>query len=76
MQTSTLVSGFFLALALVLVILGGIVTGSASKVSDDTAHKNIKNSGTGVLVIGLIFLVGSAYSLYSEYSSGSKTMYF
>jgi len=73
---STLMYGFFLALAIVLIILGGVISGSASKTSDETAKRNIKNSSTGIITIGVIFFIGSSVGLYLEYNSAPKSLYF
>jgi hypothetical protein len=70
-----LIAGFFLALSVVLIILGGIVSGSAKK-SDNTSQTNVKNSGTGVLVIGILFLCASAGSLFHLFGGTSKLYYF
>ncbi len=74
-MNENLIYGFFLALAIVLVILGSISLSAAGK-SDSTNKTNAKNSSTGVLVIGLIFLLGSVYMLYDNYKDGKLTLYY
>lgn len=76
MDGDTIFFGFFAALAIVLIILGSIVIGSSDKITDSTAKKNSKSSGTGVLVIGLIFAAGSAFKLLHEMYGGSGTSYY
>ena len=58
---------FFFALSIVLIILGSIITGKARSDQDD-----IKHSGTGVLVLGLIFLVCSGFALLHVFGYTSK----
>jgi len=60
---------FCLALSIVLIVLGGIIVGSVNKTSPSTNDKNIKNSGMGVLVIGLIFFAYGGYHVYEEHGS-------
>ena len=66
---------FFLLLSIVLIILGGIVSASADK-TDPSSRDNVKKSGTGVWVIGLIFFVFSAFPLgmflYKNMSNSSS----
>jgi choline-glycine betaine transporter len=58
---------FFFLLAIVLVVLGSIITSGANKISDADTKSATKNSGVGVLVMGLLFLLGSGAMLYSKY---------
>jgi len=84
MHTGTV---FCLALSIVLIILGSIIVGSVNKSNPSTKDTNIKNSGMGVLVIGLIFFLYGAYYIYQEHghhlskiiggsSAAPQTMYF
>lgn len=50
-------------LAIVLTILGSIVTSLAGK-TDETSKNNVKRSGTGVLIIGIIFLLATIIPIY------------
>ena len=50
-------------LALVLIILGSIVASSANK-TDQQSKNNVKNSGTGILIIGVIFFVATIIPIY------------
>jgi hypothetical protein len=59
----TLVAVLAFLLAIVLIILGSIVSASSSK-TDPTSQKNVKNSGVGVLVIGVLFLIVTAMPMY------------
>lgn len=79
MEFKTIVSVVLFLLSVVLIVLGGVVTGSSDK-GDETSKQNVKRSGMGVLVIGLIFLLGTAIPIYHiskgiSYTSGA-TFYF
>jgi len=56
---------FCLCLSIVLITLGGIVSANAGKSDQTTA---VKNSGTGVWVIGLLFLLGGLLELFHKYN--------
>lgn len=76
MNTVGWVSIFFLLLSIVLIILGAIIQGSINKLAGaNTDKSNAKNSSTGIIVIGLIFFVGSGYTLYKEYGAGNLHLY-
>lgn len=61
-----------LALGLVLLILGAVSHGSASKLSDSTEKKNIKNSNLGVIVIGILLLLLGLYGVYTSMMGDKK----
>lgn len=58
---------FFLALSIVLIVFGSIVLNASNEIQDSTKKTNTKNSGIGVLVIGLIFFIGSAVFLADHF---------
>ena len=59
---------FLFLLSIVLIILGSIVMSGANKCTSDQSNKdNIRKSGTGVLVIGIIFLLVSSGMLYKSH---------
>lgn len=66
---------FFFALSIVLIVLGSVVSAQAKK-TDSTAQSNVKNSGMGVLVIGLIFFVGSGFAIFHKMGGTEKLYYF
>jgi glucose uptake protein GlcU len=79
MEFKTIISVILFLLAIVLIILGAIISGSADK-GDETSKQNVKRSGLGVLVIGIIFLLGTAMPIYHlskgiSYTGGA-TFYF
>lgn len=54
-----ILAGFVILLSIVMIILSGIILGSAGKISDNTQKKDIKNSSIGLLVISvLLFIIG------------------
>jgi uncharacterized membrane protein len=69
-----------LALGLVLIILGGIISGSANNASSGVSKTNIKNCASGIIVIGLIFFLLGGYQLYELYGKnlmrGGKYYYY
>jgi hypothetical protein len=56
-----------------LIILGGIVMGSAEK-TDEMSKTNTKRSGTGVLIIGIIFLLATIIPIFHLFKGISYTM--
>lgn len=64
-----IVSFFFLALSIVLLVLGSIITAGAKKINDQKTKDDVSRSGVGIIIISIIFLIGSGVSLYSLYSS-------
>jgi succinate dehydrogenase/fumarate reductase cytochrome b subunit len=67
-------------LAITLIILGSIVMGSADK-TDETSKNNTKRSGTGVLIIGIIFLLATIIPIFHlfkgiSYSPSGAFFYF
>ena len=70
----TVVYVFLLLLSIVLIVLGSIVMSGANKCSSDQSNKdNIKKSGTGILVIGILFLLVSAGMLYKSHGHALKS---
>jgi hypothetical protein len=59
----TLIATLLFGCAIVLIILGSIVASSANK-TDQTSRTNVKNSGVGVLVIGVLFLLATFMPMY------------
>jgi hypothetical protein len=59
MSSATTMQYTIIIFSLIITILGGIVMGSAteSKIPNETTRNNIKRSGTGVFVMGLITLL-------------------
>ena len=76
-----LIFGFFLALGITLLVLGAVILGSLNNIKKDvsldsptsvkTDATNITNSSTGVLVIGVIFTVISAFGLFRHSASAA-----
>lgn len=73
--------GIIMLLSISFVILGAIIMGKANKIVESEANKSDRNaiyrSGTGILVIGVIFSALSAMDLYQTQKghpsvSGSK----
>lgn len=58
------------ALGIVLIILGAICQASGGK-ADSTSQNNVKNSGCGVWVIGLIITCLAAFLMYKEYAKNN-----
>ena len=59
----TAIAVLLFLLALVLIILGSIITASAKK-TDQQSMNNVKNSGVGVLIIGVIFFIATIIPIY------------
>lgn len=77
MNTAGWLSIFFWLLSIVLIILGAVIHGSITKLSGaDTDKTNAKNSATGIIVLGLLFFVGSSFTLYNEYTAGTLHLYY
>lgn len=51
-------------LSLVLLILGAIIVGSVDK-TDETSKNNVKRSGVGIIVIGVIFGLATIIPLFN-----------
>lgn len=66
MINETVLSYFFLALSIVLIILGSISVNGANKISDETTKRNVKNSSVGVIIIGVLFFLGSVINLFGS----------
>lgn len=59
----TAIAVLLFLLALVLIILGSIISASANK-TDQSSKNNVKNSGVGVLIIGVIFFIATIIPIY------------
>jgi hypothetical protein len=70
-----LILGFFLALGIVLLVLGTIILASFNELKDNAKiddsqavikkdSTNLKNSSIGVIVIGVIFTVIAGFGLF------------
>lgn len=64
-------------LSLVLIILGSIVSASANK-TDQQSQNNVKNSGVGILIIGIVFFIATIIPVYDLFKGVSfkSTYYF
>ena len=73
----TVIAVLLFLLSLVLIILGSIVSASANK-TDQQSRNNVKNSGTGVLIIGVIFFIATVIPIYDLVKGASmkSTYYF
>jgi hypothetical protein len=76
-----LIFGFFLALGITLLVLGAVNLGSLNNIKKNTNldtpdvlksnSENISKSSVGVLVIGVIFTVISAFGLFRHSATAS-----
>jgi uncharacterized membrane protein len=72
----TAIAVLLFLLSLVLIILGSIVSASANK-TDQQSRNNVKNSGTGVLIIGVIFFIATIIPIYDLVKGvGMKSTYY
>lgn len=55
-------------LSVVMIILGGIIVGSANKLVESSQKTNIRRSGTGIIVMAVIILLADIllYLLYRK----------
>ena len=67
METEEMFSYFFLALSIVLIILGSISNNGAKSISDSTKRKNSCKATKGIIIIGVFFLLGSCYVLFGKH---------
>lgn len=68
-----------IVLSIVMIILSGIIMGTASKLSNNTEKDNIRNSALGLLIISfVVFLAGIfLFLLYKGgYSSSINRSFF
>jgi len=61
-----MISYFFLALSIVLIVLGSISNNGSKSIDDSTKRKNTCKATKGIIVIGVLFLLGSVYYLFGE----------
>jgi len=77
-----LILGFFLALGIVLLVLGAIILSSFNELKDNAKlddsqavikkdSTNLKNSSVGVIVIGVIFTVIAGFGLFRHSASST-----
>jgi hypothetical protein len=72
MNTAALYTSlFFLALSIVLIILGSITANGGNKIPDNTSKNNVKRASAGIIVIGVLFFILSALSLFYLFKNQS-----
>lgn len=83
MVNETYLSYFFLALSIVLIVLGAISASGANKITDESTKTNAKRSAVGVIIIGVLFFIGSIVNLfgsdivsYAKGATGGNFYYF
>ena len=73
MNTETYFTGFLLILSIALIILGGVIRGSADKLTDSTQKKDIQRSSMIIIFMGIIFLLVSGAALYTSFTKGGTS---